>query len=114
MLRLLSLVPVCFFLAACVGTPKDVIRCGKNNYVASGSPDHPFGNHNKSSQRVALLRANKFCDSKDKKVLILNIVEGFPTHVAFRCVDEDDPALEQSEYRHIPIPDVQVKSLCQP
>ena len=114
MLRILSLVPFFFFLAACAstGSDKDIIKCGKNNYVATGSPTHPYGNFYKTARNAALLQANTFCHSKGRQVMVLNIVEGLPSYVTFRCLAEGDPELQQSKYQHVPIPDVTAKTLC--
>ncbi|MDH3832523.1 MAG: hypothetical protein OEU48_12685 [Gammaproteobacteria bacterium] len=112
MLRILSLVPFFFFLAACASTGNKIIKCGKNNYVATGSPDHPYGNFYKTARNAALLQANTFCHSKGRQVMVLNIVEGLPSYVTFRCLAEGDPELQQSKYQHVPIPDVTAKTLC--
>jgi hypothetical protein len=102
MLRILSLVPFFLFLAACAGTDKDVTKCGKGIYVAEGSPDHPFGNYMKTAQNVALERANTYCQSKRKQVLVVDMDKGLPVHLTFRCLDEDDPQLKQSDFANAP------------
>ena len=113
MLRLLLLFPFFFFLAACAGTSKGVVKCGQGVHAVSGSPNHPYGNYLDTSRNVALDRANTFCRSKDKRMFVETIEEGLPTHIKFRCLAEGDPKLEQQppyEYQ----PTFTIKDPCNP
>jgi hypothetical protein len=108
MLRLLSLVSFFFFLTACAGTDiKDVQGCGEGIYAVSASANHPYGNYVTTSRKAALAKANTFCRSKDKQLLVENINEGFLSSVTFRCLAEGDPELQQSDHQHKPAATVQ-------
>lgn len=96
MLRTLSLVALLFFLAACAGNRNAVTKCGDGVYVASGSPDHPFGNYIKTARNVAFARAETFCHSKGRLVSVESVGEGLPARVTFRCLKEGDPGIKQS------------------
>lgn len=102
MLRLLSLVPVFFFLTACAGS-QEAMKCGQGIYAVSASAEHHYGNYVKRSRNAALVKAHAFCETKGKQMSVENIDEGFRTHVTFRCLAEGDPEPQQSGSRRKPL-----------
>lgn len=96
MLRVLLLIPLLLFLAACASKGNHVTKCGQGVYSVSASPDHPYGNYLKTARKAAVNKATAFCQSKGKLVSVENIEAGIPTHITFRCLKAGDPELEQS------------------
>jgi hypothetical protein len=96
MTRVLPLIPLLLFLAACASSGNKVTRCGKGVYSLSASPDHPYGNYINTSRKAAFQKATAFCGSKGKQVLIESIEEGIPTHITFRCLKAGAPELDNA------------------
>lgn len=99
MIRLLLLASSTLLLFACASNSNDVKKCGKGIYAVSAAPDHPYGNYLNTSRRAAFEKADEYCRSKNKLALIETLEEGLPTHIKFRCLEKDDPALEKSPYK---------------
>ena len=95
MVRLLHLLPTSLLLftgaCTCLDT-RDMTKLESGAYLVSAVPDHPFGNHWNTSRDRALKKADAYCQSKNRKMLVEDINKDFRSYVTFRCLDVDDPA----------------------
>jgi hypothetical protein len=109
-IRKLGLV-LCAVLAGCSTT--EVLPVGPDTYRVSGTAINSFGGYT-TAETEALTKANEYCQSQGRQLLMLNHQDSAPTlgsgaaGVTFRCLAPGDPELRRPNYR--PGPNVVIEN----
>lgn len=105
----------CALLLAGCSTVSDVLPIGKDTYMVT-SEVYGFKTSN-DAEEMTIKRANAYCESLGKKMLLANIsgggVYGFSprtNQLVFQCLSANDPAFTRTQLQKEPNTVIEVKT----